>query len=173
MEKLLSVGKIINFHGINGEVKVGYTAEKKEQLLKIKEFWIEKLGKLIKLNLSSIRFHKQYAIIKFEEINSVNEASNYKGAYIKVPKRLTDEFLQENEFYIDDLVGMQAYDDKGNYLGKIDYIVNIKEEDLLAIKDDEDNEHLVPFVKDIVPEVDINTRKVIINTLEGLFEKAE
>ena len=66
--KYISIGKITNFHGINGEVKVGYTKGKEHQLLGEKFFYVKRDDNYEKLNLSKIRFHKNVALIKFEEI---------------------------------------------------------------------------------------------------------
>lgn len=169
MEKLLSVGKILNFHGIHGEVKVGYTADKKDQLSKIKEFLVIKGIETKTLNVELVRFHKNIAIIKFKEINTVNEANEYKGAYLKVPKELLEKFLEEDEFYIDDLVNTNCYDQDGNLIGQISYIANLGAEDVLAFKDKEGKEYLVPFVKDLVPEVNIKENKIVIKKLDGLL----
>ncbi len=67
MEKLLSIGKILNFHGISGEVKVGYTEGTEQMLEEIDVFTAEKDSKTVSLTPQKIRFHKNTAIIKFKE----------------------------------------------------------------------------------------------------------
>ncbi|MFH0701963.1 MAG: ribosome maturation factor RimM [bacterium] len=170
MEKLLSVGKILNFHGMSGEVKVGYTVGKENQLTQITEFHVLKDSEIIFLNLESIRFHKKFAFIKFKEISSVNEAAKLKGACLKIPKNKINNDLEEDEFYIDDLVGLNTFDSDGKYLGKISAIINTGIEDLLAVKNSENQEYLVPFVRDLVPEVSLEENKIIIKDIPGLFE---
>ena len=173
MEELLSIGKILNFHGIYGEAKVGYTANKEHQLIAIKNVYAVKDSKTIPLTIEKIRFHKTIAIIKFKEISSVNEVVDLKGAYIKVPKEKIEAYLDENEYYVDDLIGLEAFDTQNNFLGKITNIVSTNDKDLLVIKDESGKEHLVPFVKELVPEVQIKEKKVIINKIPGLFEEIE
>ena len=172
MDKLVSIGKILNFHGIQGEARVGYTEGKEEQLESLTECFAEKETRLIKLTPENIRFHKKIAIIKFKELNSVNDVVELKGALIKIPKTIVTEHLEEDEFYIDDLVGLDVFDTKGNRLGKVSSIDNIRTQALIAVKTDENEEYLVPFVKELVPEVSIKERKILVNNIPGLFEKS-
>lgn len=171
MEDLISIGKILNFHGIQGEARIGYTANKEHQLIAIKNVYAVKDSKIVPLTIEKIRFHKTIAIVKFKEISSVNEIAELKGARIKVPKEKIAAYLEKDEYYIDDLIGLDAFDTNNNYLGKIVNIISTYEEDLLEIKDQNNLKHLVPFVKELVPEVFIKEKKVIINKIPGLFEE--
>lgn len=170
MENLLSIGKILNFHGIRGEVKVGYTQGKEQQLEKLKTFFVEKNSKVITLTIENIRFHKQFAIIKFKEINSIDEVAEYKGCFLKAEKGNLENFLEEGEFYINDLVDLDVYDSEGNKLGKVSDVVAIGGQDLLTIEDHKNKAHLVPFVQELVPQVDIKEKKVVIRNIPGLIE---
>ncbi|MEI8388784.1 MAG: ribosome maturation factor RimM [bacterium] len=169
MEKLLSIGKILNFHGIQGEVKVGFTEGAEDLFTKIDEIYAIKDSKKITLTPDRVRFHKNFAIIKFKEINSVDEVIELKGAYLKAPKSKTQGFLKEDEFYIDDLVGLSAYDDNENLIGKVSAVSISKGQDILFIKDSENKEHIIPFAKEIVPEVNLKEQKIIIKNIDGLI----
>jgi len=169
LEKLLSIGKILNFHGIHGEVKVGFTAGKEEQLAERKQMYIVKGSEIIPLTVESIRFHKKYALIKFREISSINEAVEFKGAYLKVAKEEIEEYLEEDEFYVDDLIGLDAFDTDGLLLGKVTSIAKMGGQDLLVIKGSQEKEHLVPFVQALVPDINIQNKKIIIKNIPGLI----
>lgn len=170
MENLLSVGKILNFHGIRGEVKVGYTQGKEHQLENLKTFFVEKDSKVITLNVENVRFHKQFAIIKFKEINSIDEVAEYKGCFLKSDKNKLENYLEEDEFYINDLVDLDVYDSEGNKLGKVSDVVTIGGQDLLSIEDHKNKAHLVPFVQELVPHVDIKQKRIVIRNIPGLIE---
>lgn len=169
MEKLLSVGKILNFHGIQGEVKVGYSEGQENLLTETDEFYAVKNLKTIKLTPEKIRFHKNFAIIKFKEINSIDEVMELKGALLKTFKSKITELLKEDEFYIDDLTGLTVYDKDGNLVGEVSGVSVATGQDLLFVKDAQNREHIVPFVKEIVPEVDMKAKKMVINNIEGLI----
>lgn len=169
-KKYISIGKITNFHGIMGEVKVGYTKGKEHQLLGEKSFFIKKDNQYIELSLTNIRFHKNTALIKFKEINSINDAIEFKGYPLYTTVDSLRKNLEEDEFLVDDLINAEAYNQTGDFIGKVCYINKQGGADLLSIKNSEGKEFLVPFVKDLVPEVDLGNNKIIINAIEGLIE---
>ena len=168
-EKLISVGKIMNFHGIAGEVKVGYTKGKEHQLLGEKIFFVQKESEYKELTLTKIRFHKNVAIVKFKEFSSINDVMDYKGCSLFIPIENLRNSLEEDEFLVDDLVGAKAFDEKNNMIGKVEFIDKQGASDLLGIKNEEGKEFLVPFVKALVPVVDLSNKKVVINAIEGLL----
>lgn len=168
-DKLLSIGKITNFHGILGEVKVGYTAGQEQLITGAGEIYAAKNSADVRLTPEKIRFHKNFAIIKFKEINSIDEAMEFKGAYLKAPKSKIQQFLDKDEFYIDDLVGLSACDSDGNIIGTVSGVSVSGGQDILFVKDAENREHLVPFAKEIVPEINLKEKKLVINRIQGLI----
>jgi 16S rRNA processing protein RimM len=171
MAKYLAVGRILNFHGIKGEAKVGYTKGREEQIEAIDKFLIEKDGQEIFLTPERVRFHKQHAIIKFKEINSVEEVQALKNCTLKADKEKVQNYLEEDEYLIDDLVGLDVYNTKEVYIGKIKYLVSQPGSELLSIEDENQKHHLVPFVKKLVPVVDLKKQLIVIDEIPGLIER--
>ena len=169
-EKLISIGKIINFHGIAGEVKVGYTKGKEKQLLSEKTFFVLKDGEYKELTLLKIRFHKNLAIIKFKEFSDINDVMEYKGCNLCIPVESLRNILEEDEFLVDDLIGVDAFNTESNFVGKVDCINKQGGSDILVIKNEAGKEYLVPFVKALVPVVDLKDKKIVINAIEGLLD---
>ncbi len=166
----ISVGKILNFHGIHGEAKVGFSKNQEDFLKKLDFIWINKNDKYIKLEIKNIRFNKKFALIKFDKINSINEIISYKGCLIFIEQSFIRENLEDNEFLIDELTGLDVFDPEGKNIGVIVGVSNNGSNDLLSIKGQSKKISLVPFVKELVPNVDIKGKKVIINNIEGLIE---
>ena len=169
MDNLISIAKITNFHGIKGEVKVGYTKGREEQLRSLKKMYLMPNNEPIELNIQSLKFHKNIAIVKFKELNSINDVEMYKGQNLYISKDIVVDFLEEDEYLVSDLDGLDAYDTDSNYLGKICAVGENNATNIISIKDDNNNVHLIPFVKELVPSVDIKNKKVIINKIEGLI----
>jgi len=165
----ISIGKILNFHGIKGEVKVGFSNQ--EIIKNIKVVFVEKNKEKIPLNVSSVRFHKNFAIIKFKEFNSINDLIEFKGTNIYLSKNSVLNSLDENEFLINDLIGLKAFDNEENYIGEITEIRENIAHDILCIKSPDENKELIliPFVSELVPIVDIKKGIVIIKPIEGLL----
>lgn len=171
MENLISIGKILNFHGIKGEVKTGYTKGREHQLASVRKMYVKLSDNQYKeLNVQNIRFHKSHALIKFAEINSINDVEKIKTYNLYISKDYMKSFLQDDEYLISDLNGLQAYDTNDKLLGIICAVGENPAASILTIKDKNDKLHMVPFVKDLVPVVDIENKKIIINNIEGLVD---
>lgn len=170
MSEYLSIGRILNFHGIKGEAKIGYTKGKELQLKSLSHMIIEKDGRKITLTPESVRFHKQHAIIKFKEINSIEEVQELKNIELKAKKEEVQKYLEEDEFLIGDLVGLKAYNTQEEELGKVTSVLVQPSGELLVIEDKNKKKHLVPFAKELVPTVNLQEQTIIINEIEGLFE---
>lgn len=170
MDKFVSVGKILNFHGIQGEAKVGFSKSRQDFVLDLDEVYVKNGKDYLPLKITRSRIHKTYAIVKFSDINSINELLPYKGALLFVKEKTIRENLEEDEFLIDELVGLDVLDANGKKLGFVIGVSNNGANDLLSVKTNSNKVSLVPFVKAIVTEVSIKDKKVLINNLEGLLE---
>lgn len=168
--EFISVGKILNFHGIQGEAKVGFSKGQEDFLKKLETVYVKKDSDYAEFQLSSVRFNKTFALIKFKGINSINDLIPYKGCLVFVRETFIRETLEEDEFLIDELTGLKVFDSKDKEIGVIVGVSNNGVNDLLSVKSNSKKICLVPFVKELVPEVDIKNKKVVINNIEGLIE---
>ncbi len=160
----ISVGKILNFHGVKGEAKLGYTKNREQFLSQLEGVYIQDKY----FEIENLRFTPKCAIIKFKGINTLNEIIEYKGELVFVEETTARENLEEDEFLIDELVGLDVYDGETK-VGAIVGVSNNGASDLLSIKTLNKNIALVPFVKAIVLSVDIKSRRIQINNIEGLL----
>lgn len=166
----ISVGKILNFHGIQGEAKVGFSKNQQDFLKTLKSVFIKQDSEYIKLEVTSVRFNKTFALIKFKGINSINDLMPYKGCLIFVKETTIRENLEEDEFLIDELTGLDVVDLEDNAIGVVVGVSNNGVNDLISIKSKTKKISLVPFVKELVPKVDIKNKKIMVNNIEGLIE---
>ena len=164
----VSVGKILNFHGVRGEAKLGYSKNREEFLKQIKTVYVLLDNDYKPLEISEIRFTSKCAIIKFRGIDTLNDILEYKNKLIFVDENTARNFLEEDEYLIDELVGLDVYDGERK-VGAVVGVSNNGASDLLSVKTAGNNVSLVPFVKAIVLSVDIKNRKIQINNIEGLL----
>ena len=163
----ISIGKITNFFGIKGEAKVGYDNE--SQIKKAKVVHMLDDESKTELKIKSIRFHKNFAIIKFEEIDDINDLLQFKGQRLFVKKQEALKQLEKDEYLIQDLIGCFVYDEKNEKIGEVVNISTNSSQDLLNIKNGFGQVRLVPFVNEFFPNVDIKNKKIIIKPIEGLL----
>lgn len=170
MEKYISVGKILNFHGIKGEAKVGFTQSQADFVLGLKRVFVHLDNEYQPIEVQSVRLHKNFALFKFAGIESIDELMKYKGCLLFVEESFIRENLDENEYLIDELVGMSLYDENSKKLGFVVGVSNNGANDLLSVKTNSKHICLVPFVEAIIRNVDIEKKSITINNLEGLLE---
>lgn len=170
MTKYVSVGKILNFHGIKGEAKVGFTKNQAYFFCSLEKVFVKSENEYIPLTIKSIRLHKNIALVCFEGINSINDLMQYKGAFLYVEEGTIREALDDDEFLIDELVGLEVFDQNAQKKGFVVGVSNNGASDLLSVKTNSKEIVLIPFVKAIVPDVSIKDKKIIINNIEGLIE---
>ena len=166
-EDYISIGKITNFFGIKGEAKVGFSDEKR--IKEAKTVYMLDDSSKAKLEISSVRFHKNFAIVKFKGIDDINELIAYKGQRIFISKNELMKKLDKNEFLVDDLVGCIVYDEKDEKIGEVIALSSNSSQDLLNIKNGFGKIDLVPFVDEFFPVVDTKNKKIVIKPIEGLL----
>ena len=165
--KYISIGKITNFFGIKGEAKVGYDNE--NQIKKAKSVLMLDDESQIELKIKSIRFHKNFAIVKFDGIDDINDLLQYKGQRIFVLKQEAINKLEKDEFLIQDLIGCVVFNEQNEKLGEVVNISTNSAQDMLNIKNGFGQVDMVPFVNEFFPVVDIKNKKIIIRPIEGLL----
>ena len=167
--KYVSFGKLLNFHGIKGEFKLGYSKGREEFIQGLSSVYLKTDEGFMPLHLEYVKFTPKSAIAKFKEFNNINDIVKYKGLSLFIEKEKANESLEEDEFLINDLIGMEVYM-KGVFSGVVTGVSNNGATDLLSVKTKSDNISFVPFVKAIVTNVDVKTRRIELADMEGLLE---
>ncbi len=171
MTKYISVGKIVNFHGIKGEARVGYSKNQQDFFLSLESVFVKKDNEYQELKIDSVRQNKNFLIVKFEGIDSINDIIPLKGCLLFVEEDVVRKNLDEDEFLIDELVGLNVFDaETDKKLGFVIGVSNNGANDLISVKTNSKKISLIPFVKAIVPVVDIKNKKILVNNIEGLLE---
>lgn len=166
--EFLAVGKIINTHGLRGDVKVVAWTDSPEDFEDIPVVYIKKKTGNEKLTVSKIKYQKNNLIVKFKEINDINEAEKYKGLIIYADRDDLWE-LEDGVYYIADLIGLDVYDESGK-IGVIADVFNTGANDIYDVKRDGKKNLLLPVIDDVVKEIDIKNGRVIVHVMEGLDE---
>lgn len=159
MEQFLTVGKIINTHGVKGEVKVLPSTDDVKRFNELEKAYLD--NRLI--HIEGCKFQPGKVILKIEGINSIEEAEKLKNKYIKV-KRENAIRLPKDTYYEADIIGCIVYDENEEELGIIDEVIYTGSNEVYWIKGDK--ELLIPALKNIILKVDIENKKIIIKPLD-------
>ncbi|MBT2731563.1 ribosome maturation factor RimM [Carnobacterium sp. ISL-102] len=169
MMKMYNVGKIVNTQGIKGEVRViSKTDFPEERYKKGSTLSLFKDGKKVtELTVASHRKQKNFDILSFENHPNINDVEKYRDCMLKVSEeRLTD--LPKNEFYLHQIIGLTVQDEEKNVIGKISEVMSPGANDVWVIERPKKKDLLIPYIEDIVLEVDLEEQLVTIHVMEGL-----
>lgn len=165
MDKYLEIGQIVNTFGIKGMVKVKPFSDDIRRFDKLKNVYIKKNSIEEKYIIEEVKYHKQMVLIKFKGIDKIEEAELLKNSYILI-NREDEEPLEEGVYYIVDLLGLDVYTDENILLGNLEDIYNTGSNDIYVVKDENGKQILLPGIPDVIKEVDIENKKIIVHLLK-------
>ena len=167
MENLLQVGAILDTHGLRGEVKVFPTTDDPGRYDYLEDIILEdKSGKQITLVVEKVRYFKNLVIVKFKDLDNIDDVEQYKKCNLYVTRENAVE-LEEDEYFVADLIGLTAKTDEGEELGQIKDVLTTGANDVYVI-DTKEGELLVPAIHDCVQEVDLEAGVMTLHLLPGL-----
>ena len=169
----LNVGKIVNTHGVRGEVRVvSKTDFPEERYKKGSVLYIFKQNQKepLKVTVASHRQHKQFDLLTFEEVGSLNEAEQLKESILKVEKEHLGS-LDEGEFYFHEIIGCEVYDEEDKLIGQIKEVLTPGANDVWVVGKKKKKDALIPYIPSVVKTVDISSKKVHIEVMEGLIDE--
>ncbi|MGH2063260.1 ribosome maturation factor RimM [Aerococcus urinaeequi] len=176
-EQYYLVGKIVNTQALRGEVRVMATTDFPEERFKIGAtlaiFNGDKLVEMVEVD--GHRLHKNFNLLHFKGKDNINDVEKFKGFDLKVAgtEREADD-LDENEFYYDDIIGLEVYTTDETYLGKVREITSLPSNDVWAIqRPNKGKDILIPYIEDIVLEIDLDDNRVVIDPMDGLIDDVD
>lgn len=170
-ERMLNVGKIVNTHGIRGEVKVYPQTDFPDVRFKPGAkltMYPPESGSPIVVEVASAREQKKMYVLKLKGYDDINQVERYKGWELKVSdaERVP---LEEGEYYVRDIIGCEVVTEDGQTLGTITDTLSPGANDIWVVKLPKGKELLLPVIDDVVLDVDIAARKVKVHLMEGLL----
>lgn len=165
-----NVGKVVNTHGINGEVRVISSTDFPEERFAIgSELVLFQDKEQTELVVRSHRRHKQFDLLAFEGYSSINEVERFKGGILKVHMEQLTE-LDEGEFYYHEIIGCEVYSEDDQKIGIVKDILSPGANDVWVVRQDgKTREVYIPYIEDVVKKIDITNKKITIHVMEGLL----
>ena len=158
--RFLEIGKIVNTHGVRGEVKLEPWADSPQQLKTLKALWLE--GKA--LPIRECRVHGRFVILKLEGVDSVEAAMVLKGKVVRAERR--DLPLPEGSFFIQDMIGLPVLDQNGQEIGKLTEVLDYPAGRVFVVQGE--TEHLIPEKGGFLTSLDPSLGHLTVELLEGM-----
>lgn len=167
MTKQFEIGKIVNTQGIKGDVRVVATTDDIQRFKLIKAVTCTNKNDAKKLEIESVRFHKQFVLLKFKGIDDMTSAEKLKNYIVKIEESEALP-LEDDEYYIRDLYDMEVITTDGEKLGIIKDIIFTGANDVYVVKT-EDKDVLIPAIKQCIKNVNVKENVMTIELLNGLI----
>ena len=164
MENLLQVGVITTTHGIRGEVKVFPTTDDPKRFLDLKNVILDDGKTTLDLEIQNVKFFKNLVILKFKGIDNINDIEKYKKAGLYVTREDAVE-LEEDEYFIADLIGMDVISDEGEQLGTISDVLQTGANDVYVISSKGQKDLLLPAIHECVLDVNVEERTMKVHLM--------
>lgn len=165
------VGKIVNTHGIRGEVRVKSTTDFNDQRFAPGQILYIVQGKQapVEVKVKSHRQHKGLDLLVFEGLENINLVEQYKQADLKVSKDQQAE-LDEGDYYYNQIIGLEVVDQEdGTVYGTIKEILSPGANDVWVVGRRGEDDILLPAIADVIKEVNLDQKQVIVEMMEGLI----
>ena len=168
MQEYLEVGQIVNTNGLKGLLKINPFTDDITRFERLKTIFIEHKKELLEFEIESVRYQKKQVLLKLKWIDTIEEAEKYREDYLKI-KRNKEEKLPEDTYYIVDLIGLDIYTENGELLGKLDDVFSTGSNDVYVVKNSEGKQILLPAISDVIKNIDLEQKKIVVNLIEGLL----
>ncbi len=164
----LQVGVITQTHGIRGEVKVFPTTDDASRFRKLKDVIMDTGKERLDMEIEGVKFFKQYVIVKFKGIDSINDVEKYKGAKLYVTRDKAVR-LKKDEYFVADLIGMKVVTEDGALLGDLKDVMATGANDVYVVEREDGSKILLPAIKECVLNIDMEQGVVTVHIMDGLL----
>jgi len=161
-----AIGRIRKPHGIKGGLKVSLYNLDVDMLQNLGQLFVNTGTEWKTLHLSACQGHEDHAILTFSEIPDRTEAEIYRDLEIYCSRENLPD-LDEDEYYIEDLIDCEVFDQDGTSLGRVVEILSPGAHDVLRIVQGQ-TETLIPLVADWVEDIDITAGRILVNSAEEI-----
>ena len=169
MEDLFQVGVITSTHGVRGEVKVFPTTDDARRFKRLREVLLDNGKSKITLEIESVKFFKQFVILKFKGYDNLNDVEKFRQRSLFVTRENAVR-LGRDEYFIADLIGISVFDEEEKEIGILKDVLETGANDVYVITMTNGKELLLPAIKDCVLNVDIENNYMQIHILDGLLD---
>lgn len=173
MTNYYKVGKIVNTHGIRGEVRVISSTDFTEERYRVGEqlFLFRENQETLPLTIASYRRHKNFDLLSFEGYPNINQVEPFRDGILKISEKQMGE-LDEHEYYYHEIIGLTVVDEDDKEIGKITEILSPGANDVWVVKRKGQKDALIPYIESVVKDIELTEGIVHVEIPEGLLDDA-
>lgn len=168
MNDELQVGVITQTHGIRGEVKVFPTTDDVNRFKKLKEVILDTGSERLSMEIESVKFFKQFVILKFKGYDSINDVERYRQGKLLVTRDKAVK-LKKDEYFVADMIGMRVVTDEGEDFGVLKEVLATGANDVYVVSRENGQEVLLPAIRECIRNMDMDGRVMEVHIMDGLL----
>lgn len=165
---MLKIAKIIATRGLRGELKLYPYTNTPEDLDRISQIYIE--GNSEPYKIKSLNLNKNVVFVRLEGVDSIEKAEKLKNLDVFIDEAETLEFLGDDSFFYEDLIGIEVHDEDDKYLGEVVDLRKLPTQETLVIEK-EGREWMLPFIDEFILGLDLEEKRLTIKLIEGLIDE--
>ncbi|MGQ9513042.1 ribosome maturation factor RimM [Thermodesulfitimonas sp.] len=167
-EEFITVGEIVAPHGCRGAVRILPLTDFPERFLRMKKLTLFKEGERKTYAVEEARGHKRFILVKLAGIDTMDDAAALRGALIQVPRGETVP-LPPGRYYVFEIIGLKVWSEEGAFLGEVSAVITTGANDVYGIRTPSGREILIPALKAVVREIDLQEGRMVVRLPEGLL----
>ena len=168
MKEYFEIGQIVNTSGLKGFIKIKPFTDDIKRFNKLKTIYININKELKEYIIEDVKYVKNMVLLKLKGIDSIEEAEKYRNYYIHINKKDAPK-LPKDSYFIADIEGCNVYEEEtSKFLGIVTEVFPTGSNDVYVVKSEEGKQILLPAIKEVIKQVDIENKKIIVKLLEGL-----
>lgn len=168
MKERLEVGQIVNTFGIKGFVKIYPYVDDIQRFDDLEKVYIKLKKQETRLEIEEVKYQKNMVLAKFKGIETVEQAEKFRNAYVEIDRSDAID-LEEGQYFIADLLGLEVYLDTGEKLGILEDIYNTGSNDIYVVKNELGKQYLLPYIDDVIKDIDLEKGRITAHLIEGLI----
>lgn len=161
------VGVIAGTHGLKGEVKVFPTTDDPKRFLDLNEVILSTAREERKLKIRGVKFFKKFVILSFEGLDRIEDVERLHNAELLIDRKDAVP-LEEGEYFIPDLLGLNVVTEEGRELGHLIDVIETGANNVYDVRDDSGREILIPAIPQCIRDVDLESGVMTVRLLPGL-----
>lgn len=154
--------------GIKGEMVIFPLTDFPERFFELKSVWVTSSEDSKKYEIQSVKEKNNKIFLKLKGVETPEEVKKFSGSFLEIEK---DEVFQlpPKHYYIFDLIGLSVFDIQGEQIGEIKEVISYPANDVYVVKTEKKDVE-IPAIKEIVQEIDLKNKRMVIKLIEGLLE---
>ncbi len=166
-KEMLEIGQIVNTFGVKGMVKIVPYTDDVKRFDELKEVYVITKTQKTKYKIEEIKYHKNMVLAKLEGIDTMNDAEMLKQSSVQIERKDAIP-LDENTYFIVDLIGLKVVTDNHKELGNLVDIYNTGSNDIYVVKDELGKQILLPAISDVIKKIDMENKLITVHLVKGL-----